>query len=142
MSQSMSINKIVSFTRSGYTARMIARFKISQPILGVTPQESVAKQLELVFGIYPVQIDYRGEEDRVVAVAKKLYSMGLIKKEDTILFTAAFRTVKKHASNVIEIHKIGELLNFVKEESNNLPTSTKERFSMPILEKIRNCSKI
>lgn len=114
ISQSMSINKIVSLTRSGYTARMIARFKISQPIIGVTPQESVAKQLELVFGIYPVQIDYRGEAERVVAVAKKLYSMGLIKKEDTILFTAAFRTVKKNVSNVIEIHKIGELLKFVK----------------------------
>jgi pyruvate kinase len=119
ISQSMSINKIVTLTRSGYTARMIARFKISQPILAVTPQEVVAKQLELVFGIYPVQIDYRNEEDRIVAVAKKLYSMGLIKNEDTILFTAAFRTAKKHASNIIEIHNIGELMNFVYGESNN-----------------------
>ena len=114
ISQSMSINKIVTLTRSGYTARMIARFKIAQPILAVTPQESVAKQLELVFGIYPVQIDYLGEGDRIVAVAKKLYSMELIKREDTILFTAAFRTAKKHASNIIEIHNIEELLDFGK----------------------------
>jgi pyruvate kinase len=114
ISQSMSISKIVTLTRSGYTARMIARFKNSQPILAVTPQESVAKQLELVFGIYPVQIDYLGERDRIVAVAKKLYSMGLIKKEDTILFTAAFRTAKKHASNIIEIHNIEEILDFGK----------------------------
>ena len=110
----MSINKIVTLTRSGYTARMIARFKIAQPILAVTPQESVAKQLELVFGIYPVQIDYLGEEDRIIAVAKKLCSMELIKKEDIILFTAAFRTAKKHASNIIEIHNIEELLDFGK----------------------------
>ena len=114
ISQSMSINKIVTLTRSGYTARMIARFKIAQPILAVTPQESVAKQLELVFGICPVEIDYLGEGDRIVAVAKKLYSMGLIKREDTILFTAAFRTAKKHASNIIEIHNIEELLDFGK----------------------------
>jgi len=114
ISQSMSISKIVTLTRSGYTARMIARFKNSQPILAVTPQESVAKQLELVFGVYPVQIDYLGERDRIVAVAKKLYSMGLIKKEDTILFTAAFRTAKKHASNIIEIHNIEEILDFGK----------------------------
>jgi len=114
ISQSMSISKIVTLTRSGYTARMIARFKNSQPILAVTPQESVAKQLELVFGVYPVQIDYLGERDRIVAVAKKLYSMGLITKEDTILFTAAFRTAKKHASNIIEIHNIEEILDFGK----------------------------
>ena len=114
ISQSMSISKIVTLTRSGYTARMIARFKNSQPILAVTPQESVVKQLELVFGVYPVQIDYLGERDRIVAVAKKLYSMGLITKEDTILFTAAFRTAKKHASNIIEIHNIEEILDFGK----------------------------
>ena len=118
ISQSMAINKIVTLTRSGYTARMIARFKVTQPILAVTPQESVAKQLELVFGIYPVQIDYRTEKDRIVAVAEKLNSMGLIKNEDTILFTAAFRTAKKHASNIIEIHKIKELMNFVYRETN------------------------
>ena len=120
ISQSMSISKIVTLTRSGYTARMIARFRIAQPILAVTPEESVAKQLELVFGIYPVQIDYLGEEDRIVAVAKKLYSMGLIKKEDTILFTAAFRTAKKHASNIIEIHNIGELMDFEKSNSKQM----------------------
>ena len=114
ISQSMSISKIVTLTRSGYTARMIARFKIAQPILAVTPQKSVAKQLELVFGICPVEIDYLGEGDRIVAVAKKLYSMELIKREDTILFTAAFRTAKKHASNIIEIHNIEELLDFGK----------------------------
>ena len=61
-----------------------------------------------------MQIDYLGERDRIVAVAKKLYSMGLIKKEDTILFTAAFRTAKKHASNIIEIHNIEEILDFGK----------------------------
>jgi pyruvate kinase len=118
ISQSMAINKIVTLTRSGYTARMIARFKVNQPIIAVTPQKSVAKQLELVFGICPVQIDYRTEQDRIVAVAEKLYSLGLIKNEDTILFTAAFRTAKKHASNIIEIHNIKELRNFVYGESN------------------------
>jgi hypothetical protein len=37
--------------------------------------------------------------------------MGLLRGKDTVLFTAAFRTVKKHASNVIEIHNIKELMD-------------------------------
>ena len=110
--QNMPIDKIVTLTRSGYTAKMIARFRIAQPIIAVTPEERVMKQLELVFGVYPVHIDYRGEEDRILAVAKKLHSTNLIDKEDTVLFTAAFRTVLKHASNLIEIHNIRELMNF------------------------------
>lgn len=110
--QNMPVDKIVTLTKSGYTAKMIARFRIAQPIIAVTPEERVKKQLELVFGVYPVHIDYRGEEDRILAVAKRLHSTNLIDKEDTVLFTAAFRTVLKHASNLIEIHNIRELMNF------------------------------
>jgi hypothetical protein len=39
--------------------------------------------------------------------------MNLITDEDTILFTAAFRTTLKHASNLIEIHNIKELRDFM-----------------------------
>jgi len=109
---SMPIDKVVSLTRSGYTAKMIARFKIAQPIIAVTPEKRVKKQLELVFGVYPVCIDYRNEKDRILAVAEKLHSMNLIHEKDTVLFTAAFRTFLKHASNLIEIHDIRELINF------------------------------
>jgi pyruvate kinase len=107
--QEMPVNKVVTLTRSGYTAKMISRFKITQPIIAVTPDAHVKRQLELAFGVSPVHIDYREEKDRILAVTKKLHTTGLINEEDTILFTAAFRTSRKHASNLIEIHKLKEL---------------------------------
>jgi pyruvate kinase len=116
ISQTMPISTVVTLTRSGYTARMISRFRILQPIIAVTQDEKVRKQLELVFGVYPVQMDYRNKEDRILAVAKRLHSMKLINDDDTVLFTAAFRTTMKHASNLIEIHNIGELMKFTGEE--------------------------
>jgi pyruvate kinase len=107
--QEMPVDKVVTLTRSGYTARMISRFKIPQPIIAVTPNKIVKKQLELSFGVYPVHIDYLKEDDHILATANKLHSMGLIRDQDTILFTAAFRTSKPHSSNLIEIHNIKEL---------------------------------
>jgi pyruvate kinase len=108
--QEMPVDKVVTLTRSGYTARMISRFKILQPIIAVTPNKRVKKQLELSFGVYPVQIDYLKEDDHILATANKLHSLGLILDRDTILFTAAFRTTKPHSSNLIEIHNIKELV--------------------------------
>jgi pyruvate kinase len=113
--QEMPVGKVVTLTRSGYTAKMISRFKITQPIIAVTPDAQVKRQLELAFGVSPMQMDYRGENDRILAVAKKLQSTGLINDEETILFTAAFRTSRKHASNLIEIHKLKELKEFATE---------------------------
>jgi pyruvate kinase len=107
--QEMPIDKVVTLTRSGYTARMISRFKILQPIIAVTPDKRVKKQLELSFGVYPVHVDYLEEEDRILATANMLRSQGLIRDQDTVLFTAAFRTSKPHSSNLIEIHNIREL---------------------------------
>jgi pyruvate kinase len=110
--QDMPVDKIITMTISGYTARMISRFKISQPIIAVTPKKKVKKQLELVFGVYPVQIDYQNEKDRVASVANQLHSMKLVDEADIALFTSGVRTTVKHSSNSIEIHKIRELRKF------------------------------
>jgi pyruvate kinase len=112
--QTMPISKVITLTRSGYTARMIARFKISQPIIAVTPDVRGKRQLKLVFGVYPATIDYQKQKNHILYVADNLYSMNLISDEDTVLFTAAFRTLTKHSSNLIEIHKIEELRNYTR----------------------------
>ena len=110
--QSMPIHKVIPLTRSGYTARMIARFKIAQPIIAVTSQIKVKKQLELIFGVYPVLINYNQEKDRISAVANQLHKMHLVDDEETVIFTEGVRTAMEHASNSIEIHKIKELSEF------------------------------
>jgi pyruvate kinase len=110
--QDMPVDKIITMTLSGYTARMIARFKVAQPIIAVTPKKRVKKQLELVFGVYPVQIDYQNEKDRIASVANQLLAMKLVDEADIILFTSGVRTTVKHSSNSIEIHKIRELRKF------------------------------
>ena len=110
--QSMPVQKVIPLTRSGYTARMIARFKLAQPIIAVTTGLNVKRQLELVFGVYPVLINYRTETDRILTVANQLYKMRLVDDEDTVLFTEGVRTTVEHSSNSIEIHKIEELRKF------------------------------
>jgi pyruvate kinase len=91
---------------------MIARFKIAQPIIAVTREIKVKKQLELTFGVYPVLINYRGEKDRLLTVANQLHEMHLVDDEETVLFTEGVRTTMEHASNSIEIHEINELRKF------------------------------
>lgn len=110
--QSMPVHKVITLTRSGYTARMISRFKIAQPVIAVTPDLKVKRQLELIFGVEPVLINYLEEKDRVTYVANQLCEMGLANEKETVLFTSAVRTTMKHASNSIEIHKIEELKKF------------------------------
>ncbi len=110
---SMPIDKIVTLTRSGYTARMISRLKVEPEIIAVTPSKMVRKQLELAFDVRPLCYDYQKDKDRILGVARELHSRRLVGREETVLFTAAFRTATEHSSNLIEIHKLGEIVDYV-----------------------------
>ncbi len=109
----MPLNAIVSMTRSGYTARTISRFRLATKVIAVTPSEIVKKQLGLYFGIYAIRIPKFPESRIFPSLAEFLCSQKILKKEDTVLFTAGIRTKKKHVSNLIEVHKIKELIAFV-----------------------------
>jgi pyruvate kinase len=112
IARSMPLNKVVTITRTGYTARAIARFKLKQPIIAVTRDPTVKRKLELVYGVHPIHLEYGGEEDRILSAAQALLSEKMVSEEDIVLFTAAFRTSQHHASNLIEIHTIKELMEF------------------------------
>jgi pyruvate kinase len=110
ISHSMPLDKIVTLTRSGYTARMIARFRPTQPIIAVASDEMVKRQLELVFGVTPVFARYHEADDIILNACRLLVDKGLLEDDDFVLFTAGVRTEIRHESNLIEIHKVADLL--------------------------------
>ncbi len=110
IARSMPLDKIVTLTRSGYTARMIARFRPKQPIIAVASDEVVKRQLELVFGVTPVYFPYAETEDIILNACQVLADKGLLDDEDNVLFTAGVRTETAHESNLIEIHRVADLL--------------------------------
>jgi pyruvate kinase len=56
LANTLEAKAIIAFTESGFTARMISRYKPIQRILAFTPNEKTHNQLLLSFGIEPVLI--------------------------------------------------------------------------------------
>jgi len=48
---------VFALTESGFTARMLSRFKPEPFVIAITPKEKTARQLALSWGVYPVLID-------------------------------------------------------------------------------------
>jgi pyruvate kinase len=109
-SSEMKLDKIVTITRSGYTARMIARYRIGTPILAVTFSQAVKNQCALVFGVTPFLMQKKPRHALIATTARFLHEQGAIAKKDMVLFTAGILTRRKHASNLIEIHEARDLL--------------------------------
>lgn len=102
---------IVTSTESGYTARMVSKYRPKSPIIAVTPQEQVLRRLQLVWGVVPVQGTMADTTDGMfeIAVEGALQS-GIVRVGDTIIITAGVPVGRSGTTNLIKIHHIGELI--------------------------------
>ncbi|MFH1834916.1 MAG: pyruvate kinase, partial [Methanobacteriota archaeon] len=108
----LPVSKVVTVTRSGYTARMISRYRMNKKIIALTDSEKVRKKLELVYGVHPVLYEHQ-KIPKLPDYATFLYKQGLVSKKDLVLFTAGVHTKKAHITNMIQIHKIRDLLEYM-----------------------------
>jgi pyruvate kinase len=58
---------IVSTTRSGNTAKLVAKYRPGADIIAATPNEAICRKMALVWGVYPVITDFGGSTDDIIA---------------------------------------------------------------------------
>ncbi len=77
---------IVSFTETGTTAKMIARFRTKQPVLVISPSDKVIKQSILSFNVYAGLKTNLSRKRDVIKLAKKLaFERSIAKKGEYIV---------------------------------------------------------
>ncbi|MBD3319413.1 pyruvate kinase [Candidatus Woesearchaeota archaeon] len=105
----MDLDHIVTITRSGFTARMIARFRNNEPIVAVTREEKVRRQLELVYGVTPLHFPKLPQHGQIVACARFCVKKNVLQKDETVVFSAGTVT-KKRGTNTITVVRLVDLL--------------------------------
>ncbi|MBT7497472.1 pyruvate kinase [Candidatus Woesearchaeota archaeon] len=117
------VDKIISLTSGGYSARMIARYKPKAPIIAITHDKKVQRQIKLLWGVFPVLITEK--LDNSVSTNQKSMAINLCLKQelisldDTILINGAVFPNHRKMTNLIEVHNVKEVLNFFAEENKN-----------------------
>lgn len=80
---------IITVTLSGFTARMVSRFRPKCTIVGFSSNPVVCRQLNLTWGVKPVFIEEASNSDELLTIAeKKALELGYIEKGDKVVFTA------------------------------------------------------
>ncbi|MGE5474240.1 MAG: pyruvate kinase [Ignavibacteriales bacterium] len=100
---------IVSITKSGHTARMVAKFKPACPIIGITHSPKMRRQLALSWGVYPYIIGKENNTDSLFSKGtQKALETGIIKHGDTIILTAGVPTWISGTTNIMKVAIAGE----------------------------------
>ncbi|MFO7274629.1 MAG: pyruvate kinase [Bacillota bacterium] len=107
----LSAAAIVSATASGFTARMVAKYRPACPIIAVTPDPRVARQLRLVWGVFPVvQPRAYGTEDLTQRAVEGALISGLVKNGDLIIITAGLPVGVQGTTNLLKVHTVADVL--------------------------------
>ena len=107
--QNLAARQIVALSRSGFTARLAARYRPTVPILVFTPNESVARRAQLLWGVHPLPVADRPEsDDAIVALVEELLKdAGLVRAGQRVVLLMGSRVGDRRPTNMMRIHEIG-----------------------------------
>src|SRR6266446_3700570 len=110
-SRELHMKWIVVFTHSGFTARLISRYRPLVPIAAFSPEADTRRRLALVWGVAPLAIHDLRKVDQLAAISeKRLLEEKLVRKGDVIAIVAGTPMGVRGTTNFMKFHVIGGAL--------------------------------
>jgi pyruvate kinase len=96
------------WTESGFTARLISKRRLPQPIVGLSADERVCRLLTLYWGVVPIQATRPDDDNAMLVQLDHLFvDRGLASRGELIVVVAGTRLHKPGATNALLIHLVG-----------------------------------
>jgi len=107
----LNANAIITATESGYTARMVSKYRPKAPIIAVTPNEDVMRRMALNWGVLPVKGEHVPSTDIMFEMAvDSALKTKVVQPGDLVVITAGVPVGRSGTTNLIKIHHIGEIV--------------------------------
>ncbi|WP_199618334.1 pyruvate kinase [Paenibacillus alkalitolerans] len=109
VSSSLELNakSIITPTESGFTARMVSKYRPEAPIIAITQHHHILQRLCLLWGVVPVLGDGVATTDEMFESAiHNSIKTGLLEKSDYVVITAGVPIGKSGSTNLIKVQQI------------------------------------
>ena len=107
-SRELHMRWIVVFTHSGFTARLISRYRPLVPIAAFSPEAATRRRMALVWGVRPLAIPDLRKVDQLAEISeKRLLQEKLVRKGDVIAVVAGTPMGVRGTTNFMKFHIIG-----------------------------------
>ena len=102
---------IITATETGYTARMVSKYRPETPVVAVTPNEKTARQVQLLWGVQAV-LDKtpHNSDERMEGSIRAALAAGVIQAGDLVVVTAGAPAGIQGTTNMIQVHIAADVL--------------------------------
>jgi pyruvate kinase len=107
-SRELHMKLIAVFTHSGFTARLVSRYRPLVPIVAFSPEAETRRRMALIWGVMPRSIPNVKKVDGLAAIAeKRLLEERLVRQGDVVGIVAGTPMGIRGTTNFMKFHVIG-----------------------------------
>ena len=106
-SRELHVKVIAVFTHSGFTARLVSRYRPQAPIIAFSPEAETRRRLALIWGVVPKNIrDVRKIDGLAEIAEERLLEERLVRNGDVIAIVAGTPMGVRGTTNFMKFHTI------------------------------------
>jgi pyruvate kinase len=99
---------IVVFTQTGFAARLMSKFRPTQPIIALTPSSRVARRMNMLWGVQPFVLKDVGDyhEQIVDRVDEYLLRRDIVTPGDRLVILMGSPIYQRAKTNLLRVHRV------------------------------------
>jgi len=111
ISRQLDAAAIIPLTKSGATAHNVSKFRPPTPILATTSEKTVARRLQLAWGVTPLLIESQERSAKIFSIAMQIaQEMNILKQGDLVVQTAGTLTGISGSTDLIKVGLVREVI--------------------------------
>jgi pyruvate kinase (EC 2.7.1.40) len=112
IARNLNAAAILPLTKSGGTARNVSKFRPSTPILAITSEPKVARQLQLCWGVNPLVVEEQTSTTSTFSLATGMArELGFLQDGDLVVQTAGTLSGVSGSTDFIKVGIVSAVLN-------------------------------
>jgi pyruvate kinase len=100
LARSSNAAAVVVITSTGHTARRVSKFRPAVPIITLTLTEQTQRKLQLLYGVYPLVIEFTQEEETVIRGLEAAKKGDLLSPGDRVVIISDIQTKKEPVTSI------------------------------------------
>ena len=103
---------IITVTTSGYTARLLSRFRPQTDIIACSPSKQACRHMNMSWGVIPLYVDKVAEssEELLEMAINESYKNGHVEYGDLVVITAGLPLGVSGTTNMLKVQIVGDVL--------------------------------
>jgi len=108
-SDALGLGKIICFTKTGNTVRLLSRYRPHAEIIALSPDPRTLAQMTILAHVRPVYCSQQPTlEDMLERASRDLLARKMVQRGEQVIFVAGVPPGVAKSTNVLKLHRIGD----------------------------------